>query len=657
MTRVVRINIVVDNAGAIRAMEETATAADKVGAAGRKTESLGRTMTMMAAPVIALGAYSVKTAADFQSSMERIRTQAGGSQREVAYLSRGIQNMAGSVGTTAQTLAAGAYHIESQGIRGARALYALRIAAEGAKIGGADLEDVTNGLGAAIASGISGVQNYRSAMGALNATVGAGDMRMQDLADALSTGLLAPLSGFGLRLTDVSAALAVFGDNNIRGAEAGTKLLSAIRIMAAPSNAAAKALAAIGISQTQLADDMRSRGLVAAFSDLKQHLQEFGGTPSQQGVILTRAFGGRQSTGVQVLLRQLDRLQRKVGVVTRGATGFGRAWRATTDTTAFRAAQAWAQINAALITLGTTLMPIVNRILPKFTHAIVSIVHFLSALPKPVKDVIAAFAVFLAIGGPLLIFAGKLMKAVKEFTFVLDGLGATLDFLAANPVILIIAAMVAVGVAVYECYEHFRAFRSMVDAVFRWIKGAVGAVVAFFKKHWELLGLVLGGPFLALGLLVAKHFGTVKHIIGDVVDWVAGKFEWLWHKIKGVIDAIGGLPGKVLHAAGHLASGALHTATFGLFNEGGLVRHFAPGGFVSGPGGIDQVPARLTAGEFVLRREVVNAVGVSNLNALNSTGRLAGGPSEVVIPVVLKVGERVLAQAVVRHQLQMAARA
>ena len=651
MTRVVRINIVVDNAGAIRAMEETATAADKVGAAGRKTESLGRTMTMMAAPVIALGAYSVKTAADFQSSMERIRTQAGGSQREVVYLSRGIQDMAGSVGTTAQTLAAGAYHIESQGIRGARALYALRIAAEGAKIGGADLEDVTNGLGAAIASGISGVQNYRSAMGALNATVGAGDMRMQDLADALSTGLLAPLSGFGLRLTDVSAALAVFGDNNIRGAEAGTKLLSAIRIMAAPSNAAAKALAAIGLSQTQLADDMRTRGLVAAFKDLKQHLAEFGGTPTQQGIILTRAFGGRQSTGVMVLLHQLGKLQQKVGEVTRGATGFGRAWRDTTDTTAFRAAQAWAQINAALITLGNTLMPIVNQILPKFTHVIVAVVHFLSGLPKPVKDIIAAFTVFLAIGGPILIFAGKLMQAIKDLEFVLTGLSVALDFLAANPAILTISVMVALGVVVYECYTHFRAFRNVVGSVFSWLTGAVQYVVGFFKKHWNLRSLGLENPFSSLGPLVAMHFGSVKHIVGGVVNWIAEKIDWLWRKIKGLIHAID------FHKVARLAGGVLHTATFGLFNEGGLVRHFAPGGFVSGPGGIDQVPARLTAGEFVLRREVVNAVGVSNLNALNSTGRLAGGPSEVVIPVVLKVGERVLAQAVVRHQLQMAARA
>lgn len=49
----------------------------------------------------------------------------------------------------------------------------------------------------------------------------------------------------------------------------------------------------------------------------------------------------------------------------------------------------------------------------------------------------------------------------------------------------------------------------------------------------------------------------------------------------------------------------------------GPVRGFASGGLVSGPTGIDQVPARLTAGEFVLSREAVQALGTAALDRLN----------------------------------------
>ena len=41
------------------------------------------------------------------------------------------------------------------------------------------------------------MKTYCQAMGVLNATVGAGDMTMQDLADAMGTGMLATVKGYG----------------------------------------------------------------------------------------------------------------------------------------------------------------------------------------------------------------------------------------------------------------------------------------------------------------------------------------------------------------------------------------------------------------------------------------------------------------------------
>ena len=49
----------------------------------------------------------------------------------------------------------------------------------------------------------------------------------------------------------------------------------------------------------------------------------------------------------------------------------------------------------------------------------------------------------------------------------------------------------------------------------------------------------------------------------------------------------------------------------------GPIRRFAQGGFVAGSGGVDRVPALLSAGEFVLRRDAVDRMGVRFLNALN----------------------------------------
>ena len=56
------------------------------------------------------------------------------------------------------------------------------------------------------------------------------------------------------------------------------------------------------------------------------------------------------------------------------------------------------------------------------------------------------------------------------------------------------------------------------------------------------------------------------------------------------------------------------------FKEGGFVQHFKQGGFVSGPGGVDKVPAKLTAGEFVMSKGAVQKYGTNTLAAMNAAG-------------------------------------
>ena len=57
-------------------------------------------------------------------------------------------------------------------------------------------------------------------------------------------------------------------------------------------------------------------------------------------------------------------------------------------------------------------------------------------------------------------------------------------------------------------------------------------------------------------------------------------------------------------------------------NGGGLVpiQKFKEGGFVSGPGGVDKVPAKLTAGEFVMSKGAVQKYGVGTLANMNAAG-------------------------------------
>ena len=67
-------------------------------------------------------------------------------------------------------------------------------------------------------------------------------------------------------------------------------------------------------------------------------------------------------------------------------------------------------------------------------------------------------------------------------------------------------------------------------------------------------------------------------------------------------------------------------------HEGGQVQGYATGGIISNPsmqtyqggGGVDNVPALLQEGEFVMRRSAVDSIGLETLNRMNRTGQAGG---------------------------------
>jgi TP901 family phage tail tape measure protein len=304
---------------------------------------------------------SIDMAAKFQASTELIHTQADQTQAQVDDYRKAILSLAGSTATAPEQLSEALFHIASTGVQGAKAIDELRIAAEGAKVGGADLVDVTNALNATIVSGISGTKNYAQAMGELNTIVGTGDMHMEDLANALGTGVLPIIKAFGVTLPQAGAALAVFGDNNIRGAQAATGLRMAVQALAHPVESASSAFAELGLkgdnALNHFAVDLQQGGLQKALTDLHDRLEATGNTGAKTGAILVDAFGKRAGTGIGVLTEEYGRFETKFAEIREAAGTFGPDWTATTKTLSFQFAQLHADIDTVAIRIGDRLVP------------------------------------------------------------------------------------------------------------------------------------------------------------------------------------------------------------------------------------------------------------------------------------------------------------
>jgi TP901 family phage tail tape measure protein len=519
--------------------DETAGSLD---AAAASTDEVAASTDAAAGAAVGLGAkgklaflafgaglvYAVVKAAEFQSQLVRLHTQAGVATKELGALGNGVLKLAGQVGFSPTSLLASLYHVESNfeslGITAPKALELVRIAAEGAQVGGADVVDVTNALTAAVASGIPGVQNYSQAMGALNSIVGAGDMTMQDLADALSTGVLAAVKGYGLSLRDVGAALDVFGDNNIRGAKAGTELRMAVQALATPVTTAGAELRALGLTTNTLADAMRHRGLMGALDLLQERFKRTGVTAKEQAQVITELFGKRAGIGLDVLMGEMDRLQSKYPALAKGAHDFGKAWEDTQKNIAQKWHDFTAGLEALAIKFGQVLMPAVSKALTYLDKFIA----YLEKHPLLAKfaGALAALAVTMGLLGGAAAVLAPLMEAIVPAA--------------------IVAGVVALAIGLYEAYKHCKTFRDAVDDVGHALKDAWTAAV---HAAGDVLRWFTSGPLAWVKQQLAvfskfwrqngQEIDQITKIVWDIVgSSIKGAWDMIWGILKVGLDIL-----------------------------------------------------------------------------------------------------------------------
>src|ERR1039458_3989143 len=292
-------------------------------------------VTAGAAAGAALVAWAVVGADTFNQKMTLIRTQANDTTDNLNTMSQAVLAMAGSVGQTPDALAEALYHITSAGFTGATALDLLKSSADLADVGQSNLTDTTNGLIAMMRSGVPDISNSTQAIAMLNAIVGSGNMTMEDFVSSISK-LMPSAGAFGVSAQSVGAAMDYMTWQGYGSAQAATALRMSIALMGAPTKASAgiladlgltatqsgtmtaamtQALAASGVTQTQLASDRRQPdGLEVALQDLKTHMDNAGVSSTEASAIIARAFGGgRTGAAIIDLYNNLAGVQQKFG--------------------------------------------------------------------------------------------------------------------------------------------------------------------------------------------------------------------------------------------------------------------------------------------------------------------------------------------------------
>lgn len=413
---------------------------------GTKMKSVGSSMTTgLTVPLALVGGLAIKSSLDFSDAMELIHTQAGASQKEVAKMTNAVMEFSKS-GKSIEgpnDLAKGLFRIESAGFRGKRAIEAMHSAEELAMVGHSDFEKTTVALVAAMNTGIKGTKNLKETIGILNATVGAGNMRFEDLVSAMGTGVLPSAAQVGLSLKDVGAALATMTSQGLPARRAATGLRMALSMMAAPTDKAAEALNDMGLGTVQLAKVMQKRGLLPALSLLKSKLD--GMSKVEQTQALSAMFGGgKTSAGITLLLRSLGDLETRYDHINKGAASFNEKLKHTEAQNAIKLKQVWAKLQDVFIELGQTLVPIVVPALEMLADGIEAISGVFESLPASARKWLGILLLVVAVAGPILVFMGSMVIAVAALSAAFVELDISMGGL---PLIMGAVTAVAVGLS------------------------------------------------------------------------------------------------------------------------------------------------------------------------------------------------------------------
>jgi hypothetical protein len=153
----------------------------------------------------------------------------------------------------------------------------------------------------------------------------------------------------------------------------------------------------------------------------------------------------------------------------------------------------------------------------------------------------SAITMFTSLNALMMTYPG-IATAVTGAT---EAMSTAFDFLAANPIILVIVGLAALAIGLYEAYEHCAPFRDAVNDIGSVLEGAFKTALTDIEKAISALGSALSFVWNDILKPVGEFFRAVLVADLDAVLAPINMFESAISKVasavKPLTDIIGGL--------------------------------------------------------------------------------------------------------------------
>lgn len=530
-------------------------ARDKLNSLSGKLGSGGMMLSAAGAGMLGSIALPVKTAADFEATMSKVRAITGSTDDEMKRLTDTARQLgrdtvfsASEAGEAMTYLGMAGWKTE-QIIAGMPGLLDLAAASGGDLARTADIisDDLTAfGMSADQAGHMADV--FAAASTNANTNV--------ELMGYTFKYVGAVCGALGYTIEDAAIATGMLANAGIKGEMAGTQLRSIMTRLITPTSEAAKALQELGVSATN--EDGSVKPLRQTMDELRA---SFAGLTKEEQAQKAEALAGKEAmTGLLSIVNTAEADYRKLTGAIDNSDGAARQFAETAKNNLFgKLKELKSAAEEMAIELGNSLLPALSEIAGFVRTATNAISGFIKAHPKlttVIMGTVAALgALFVGLGG-LGMFAGGILQLAALFaelgaflTPVVAGAGGLLAFL--GP---IAAGFAIVGSMIHFCTKYW-------DTLMIWMQPGLDALsegVNYFTEAWEELTPVVGelsplfwdivdlvGGILVKALVALFNVGAyVFKGIGAFVKWLAGVISSLLGPISTVASGLSGLIDK-----------------------------------------------------------------------------------------------------------------
>lgn len=542
-----------------KANEAMTAMGNKLKDVGNGFKDASRAIAPVSAAAAGVGIAGLKVAADFEKGMSEVKAVTGATEQEFEQLRQKAIDLGASTSFSSQEVAAAMTEMAKAGWDSQQIINGMGGVLDAAAASGESLGTVSTIIADSITGfGLASSDSSRVA-DLLTQAANAGTISISDLGETMK--YVAPLGqAMGFSIEDVVTAVTAMSQAGIKGEQAGTSLRAAMLNMANPTDEAAAAMDRLGL---QVTDENGN------FKSLKEILDQMraglaGYTEEEQAAILSTISGKTAYSGLQGALNLTQQEYDAVSESMQNSKGVADETAAVMQDNLSGAME---QLGGALESLAIVLAENVIPWLTEVVRSATGWIESFSQMDEGTQNFVLGLLAVVAVAAPVLSAIGSIVGGIgtlltwipkigpaftavktlltgKVFPAILSGIkglgsvvSSVVSFIIANPITLIIAAIVALVVLIATKGDEIQAILQKVDDFLQNI----------FVKDWtEVFGPTLGGIMNGAMQTIKDIWDGIKKIFDGIIDFIRGVFTGDWERAwKGVTEIFEGVFGAL----------------------------------------------------------------------------------------------------------------